>query len=104
MVFGFGSSLQFPSHILRMVSSYEKFFDRIVKYLSVTYIYEKYAAAQLIGALWYKPEGCGFNFRWSFLDFSSTLFFRPQYIPGVDPVSQKKEVLGILPTDGGGGG
>jgi hypothetical protein len=45
--------------------------------------------AQSVEALRYKPEGLGFNSRWSHLDFSLTESFRPHYGPGVDSASNK---------------
>jgi len=40
--------------------------------------------AQLVEALRYKPESCGFVSRWGHWDFSLTESFRPHYGLGVD--------------------
>jgi hypothetical protein len=45
--------------------------------------------AQLVEALCYKPEGCGFDSRWCNSNFSLTYSFRPHYGPGVDSASKK---------------
>jgi hypothetical protein len=46
---------------------------------------------QLVEALRYKPEGCGFDFRSCHWIFSLTLSFRPHYDPGVDSASNRNE-------------
>ena len=43
-----------------------------------------YAVAQLVEALRYKPEGCGFDSRWGHCNFSVTQSLWPHYGPGVD--------------------
>jgi hypothetical protein len=48
------------------------------------YANEGYAVPQLVEALSYKPEGRGFDFRWSHRNFSVTLPFRSHCGPGVD--------------------
>jgi len=50
-----------------------------------------HAVAQLVEALRYKPEGCGFDYRWCHWNFSLTEFFRPHYGPGVDLASNINE-------------
>jgi hypothetical protein len=51
----------------------------------------KYAVAQLVEALRYKPEGRGFDSRWCHWNFSLTQTFRQHYGLGVDSVSNGKE-------------
>jgi hypothetical protein len=53
--------------------------------------YLGYAVAQLVEVLRYKPEGQGFDYRWCHWHFSLTLFFRPQYGPGVDSAYNRNE-------------
>jgi hypothetical protein len=50
-----------------------------------------YTVAQLVEALRYKPESCGFDSRWFHWDFSLTQSFRPHYGPGVDSASNRNE-------------
>jgi hypothetical protein len=47
--------------------------------------------AQLVEALCYKPEGRGFDSRWSHWNFSVTLSFRSHCDPGVDSASNRNE-------------
>jgi hypothetical protein len=47
--------------------------------------------AQLVEALWYKLEGCGFDFRWSHWIFQFTYSFQTHYGLGVDSVSNRNE-------------
>ena len=47
--------------------------------------------AQLVEALRYKPEGCGFDSRWCRCNFSLTLSIRPHYGPGVVSASNRNE-------------
>jgi hypothetical protein len=49
-----------------------------------------YAVAQLVEALRYKPEGCGFDFQWCRWIFSLTSF-QSHYGSGVDSVSNRNE-------------
>jgi len=49
-----------------------------------------HALAQLVEALRYKPERCGFDSRWCNSNFSLTSF-RPHYDPGVDSASNRNE-------------
>jgi hypothetical protein len=46
--------------------------------------------AQLVEALLYKPEGRGFDSRWSHWNFS-LISFRSDYVPGVDSASGRNE-------------
>jgi hypothetical protein len=46
---------------------------------------------QLVDALCYKPEGRGFDSRWSHWNFSLTYSFLPHYGPGVDSSSNRNE-------------
>jgi hypothetical protein len=46
---------------------------------------------QLVEALRYKPEGCGFDSRWCHGNFSLTKFFRPHYGSGVDSAPNRNE-------------
>jgi len=48
----------------------------------------RYAVAQLVEALRYKPKGRGFESRWCHWNISS---FQPHYDPGVDSVSKRNE-------------
>jgi len=48
-----------------------------------------HAVAQLVEALRYKPEGCGFDSRWCHWNFSLTLSFRPHYGPKIDSASNR---------------
>jgi hypothetical protein len=50
-----------------------------------------YAVAQLGEALRYKPEGRGFDSRWSHWNFSVTESFRSQFGPGVDSASNRNK-------------
>ena len=50
-----------------------------------------FSVAQLLEALRYKPEGCGFDSRWCHWNFSLTQSFRPHYGPGVDSASNRNE-------------
>jgi len=43
-----------------------------------------YIMAQLVGALCYKLEGCGFNSQWGHWDFSLTYLFQLHCGSGVD--------------------
>ena len=49
-----------------------------------------HAVTQMVEALRYKPEGRGFDSRWSHWNFSLTSF-RPHYGPGVDSASNRNE-------------
>jgi hypothetical protein len=46
---------------------------------------------QLVEALFYKPEGRGFDSRWFHWNFSLTQSFRPHYDCGVDSNSNRNE-------------
>jgi hypothetical protein len=46
---------------------------------------------QLVEALRYKPEDRWFDCRWCQWNFSLTLYFRPDYGPGVDSTSNTNE-------------
>jgi hypothetical protein len=46
---------------------------------------------QLVEALRYKPEDCGFDSRWYHWNFSLTQSFRLHYDPGVDSASNRNE-------------
>ena len=50
-----------------------------------------HAVAQLVEALRLNPEGCGFDSRWFYWNFSLTKSFRPHYAPGVDSASNRNE-------------
>jgi hypothetical protein len=50
-----------------------------------------HAAAQLVEALQYKPEGHGFNSRWCHWNLALTLSFWPHYGHGVDSASNSNE-------------
>jgi hypothetical protein len=52
------------------------------------------AITQLVEALRYKPECCGFDSRWGFWNSSVTETFRPQYGPGVDSAFNRNENQG----------
>jgi hypothetical protein len=47
--------------------------------------------AQLVEALYYKPEGHRLDSRWCHWNFSLTNSIRSQYGPGVDSASNRKE-------------
>ena len=47
--------------------------------------------AQLVVALSYKPEGRGFDSRWSEIFLWYNLSFRPHYGPVVDTASNRNE-------------
>jgi hypothetical protein len=53
--------------------------------------YVGYAMAQLVEALWYKPEGRGFDSRYENWDFSIDVILRPLYYPGVDRAPNRNE-------------
>ena len=44
--------------------------EKILKFFVMTYFLQGYAVAQLVEALRYNPEGCGFDSRWSHSNFS----------------------------------
>ena len=46
---------------------------------------------QLVEALRYNPEGCGFDSRWCHWNFSLTKSFGTYYGPGVDSASNRNE-------------
>jgi hypothetical protein len=54
-----------------------------------------HAAAQLVAALFHKPEGRGFDFRWFHWNFSFIKSFRLLYGPGVDSASNRNESRSI---------
>ena len=60
-----------------------------------------HVVAQLVGALRYKSEGCGFDSRWCHWNFSLTLSFQPHYGPGVDSASKRKEYQEYFLREGG---
>jgi len=47
--------------------------------------------AQLVEALWYKPEGRGFDSQGCHWNFLLTKSLRPHYDPGVDSASNRNE-------------
>ena len=53
-------------------------------------------------ALRYKPEGCGFDSRQDYWEFSLTKFFRPHYGPGFDTASNRNEYQEYLLRGKGG--
>ena len=69
----------------------------------MNYFVYSHEVAQLVEALRYKPEGCGFYPRWCHFNFSLTLPFRPQCGPGVDSVFNRNEYqkyfLGVKAAD-----
>ena len=58
--------------------------------LSTCKVWE-HAVVQLVEALRYKPEVCGFDSRWCHWSFSFTKSFRPHCGPGVDSAPNRKE-------------
>jgi hypothetical protein len=56
--------------------------------VELSLVTEGQAMAQLVEALCYKPEGCGFDSCCCW-NFSLTLSFQPQYGPGVDSASNR---------------
>jgi hypothetical protein len=50
-----------------------------------------HTVAQLVEALPYKPEGCGFDSWWCHWNFSLTCSFQPHYGPVVDSASNRNE-------------
>jgi hypothetical protein len=50
-----------------------------------------HAVVQLVEALRYKPEGCGFDSRWCHWYFLWTFSFWPHFGPEVDSVSNRNE-------------
>ena len=50
-----------------------------------------HAVAQLVEALRFKPEGCGFDSRWCHWSFSLTLSFRQHYGAGFNSASNRNE-------------
>jgi hypothetical protein len=50
-----------------------------------------HAVTQLVEALRYKPEGCGFDSQWCHWNFSLTYSFRPYYDTAVDSASNRNE-------------
>ena len=72
------------------------FITRVTFILAFVHLYRhsfslEHAVAQLVEALRYKPEGRGFDSRWSHWNFSWTSSFRPHYGPGVDSASNRNE-------------
>ena len=59
--------------------------------LFVIVIFLEHAVAQLVEALRYKSEGCGFDPRWYHWNFSVIYSFRPQYVPGVNSAFDRNE-------------
>jgi hypothetical protein len=59
------------------------------------------AVAHLVEALRYKPEGRGFDSRWSHWNFSLTIL-PPSYGPGVDTASNRIEYQRYVMGDKGG--
>ena len=57
---------------------------------------EDYAVAQLVQALRYNPEGCGFDSQWGHWNFSLTYSFWPHYDFGVDSASNRNESQGYV--------
>ena len=51
----------------------------------------EHAVVQLVEALCYKPEGCGFNSRLCHWNISLTKSFHPHCVPGVDSASDGNE-------------
>jgi hypothetical protein len=49
------------------------------------------AYSSMVEALWYKPEGRGFDCRWGHWTFQLTKSFQLHYGPGVDLASNTKE-------------
>jgi len=58
-------------------------------------LYLGHAVGQLVEALRYKREGCGFDSRRCHWNFSLT-YFRPQYSPGVDSAPNRNEYKGYI--------
>jgi hypothetical protein len=50
-----------------------------------------HAVAQLVGALRYKPDVCGFDSRWCHWNISLTQSLWPHSDPGVDTASNRNE-------------
>jgi len=70
-------------------------------YMVICGCYVRHAVAQLVEALHYKLEGCGFNPWWSHRNFSITYSFQPHYDPGVDSAShtngaKKRKLYGTV--------
>jgi len=61
-----------------------------------------HAAAQLVEALRYKPEGRGFDSQWCHWNWSLTESFRPHYGPSVDSASNRNEYQEYFLGEGGG--
>jgi hypothetical protein len=58
---------------------------------AVTLLSAGHAVAQLVEALRFKLEGCGFDSRWCHWNFSLIQSFRPHYGSGVDSASNRNE-------------
>jgi len=63
-------------------------FRSLIQYLQANM---GHVVVQLVEAPRYKSEGCGFDSRWCYWNFSLTLSFRPHYSPGVDAASNRNE-------------
>jgi len=61
---------------------------KMEKHASVIVVF---AVVHLVEALIYNPEGHGFDSQSRNWNFSSTLYYRPHYGPGVDSASNRKE-------------
>jgi len=67
-----------------IIANLQIFADKLCKNLG-------HAIAQLVEALYYKPEGRGFGSPWCYWNFSLTLSLPPHYGPGVDSASKRNE-------------
>jgi len=56
---------------------------------------------RMIEALFYKPEGRGFDSRWCHCNFSFTQSLQSHYGPGIDSASDIKEYHGYFLGGGG---
>ena len=67
-------------------------FKGLIQFVQAIWLFEgTLLVAQLVEALRYKSEGCGFDSLWCHWNFSLTQVFRPPYGPGVDSASNRNE-------------
>jgi hypothetical protein len=70
-----------PDQSRQILATYNQRYDR----------YMGHAVSQLVEALCYEPEDCGFHSRWCHWSFLLTETFLPHYGHGVDPSSNRNE-------------
>jgi len=72
--------------------------------IGLLYLKQGHVVEQLVEALRYKPEGCGFDSPWCHCNFSLTQSFRPHHGPVDDSASNRNEYQEYFLGGGGKGG